>query len=76
MWKNSVLLLKSDSGNWVEIHIRRIKKVNGVTEKQFFTGTTWKKWIEGESSASFFSCKAKDVLAAQKEKEDGNKKPE
>ena len=73
MWKNRVLLLKLNTGE-VEIHLRRTKKVKGLIEKQFFTGTTWKRWIEGEESAPFFSCKAEDVsaMAGQEEKKDGN----
>lgn len=69
MWKNRVLLLTSDSGK-VEIHLRRTKKVGGKTEKQFFTGTTWKRWIEGAESAPFFLCKAEDVQTAREEKKD------
>jgi hypothetical protein len=67
MWRNKVLLMKLNTGK-VEIHLRRIKKVNGKTEKQYFTGTTWKRWIEGSASSPFFSCNAEGVRMAQEEK--------
>ena len=70
MWKNRVLLIKLNTGK-VEIHLRRSKRVNGKTEKQFFTGTTWKRWIEGAESYPFFSCNEKDISAVQEGKKDG-----